>query len=339
MYHRFRIVSTEPGPILQTQGIPLDPSVEENPVPGPSRHRSSSHGHGVFSSNPTRFSQLNFQSYDGQNTRRAISSFSSWPVTPRESLDQRPGTPMEVELETLPLYPVSSSAAPEDSVDNHHDIPDVPMDVPDHPGAFWGSSELSGSVPAPEIMPGQSLDGSDLQITFQHNTFRGISLETGPSRENLRARADSAVSKSSRRGSYIKSPLDERLLEPLRNMKEAGFDGLGHYLATLFDPTANYTSNRSLNQSLASFLSGSGAIGRRPVDIVGYLHQHHHGEKDKDKVAADMQAVLPEYASKDAPTPSILAHITGSKPPTVGTHSALDQFAVRRTLELIDVEA
>ncbi|TFK55755.1 hypothetical protein OE88DRAFT_1652209 [Heliocybe sulcata] len=71
MYHRFMIVSEEPGTILQTQGIPLDPSVEDNPVPGPSRHRSSSHGHGAFSSNPTRFNQLNFQSYDGQNTRRA----------------------------------------------------------------------------------------------------------------------------------------------------------------------------------------------------------------------------------------------------------------------------
>lgn len=125
---------------------------------------------------------------------------------------------------------------------------------------------------------------------------------------------------------------EDKIKQVLVAIKDCRFQGLGHFLATLFDPTAAY-SNQTTVQALTSFLGSASSPGRSPTNIVQAWIKHPRSQLGS---GTDLCDLIPTYAH---PIEFDLPPASGADSDrATGARRSLERLAVKITLGLVEEE-
>ncbi|KAF4575305.1 hypothetical protein EYR40_004954 [Pleurotus pulmonarius] len=127
---------------------------------------------------------------------------------------------------------------------------------------------------------------------------------------------------------------EEKLDAALNGIQDAGFDGLGHFLASLFNGKAGYQKQK-ICQSLHKFLTNRNKPGRRPADIVQamYDHPYSHIRRHEDQYY-DGDSIIPNYAypvEVDIPPKRVVSNGTPAQ-------ATINSWVAATALGLVDKE-
>ncbi|KAJ8699498.1 hypothetical protein PTI98_002608 [Pleurotus ostreatus] len=126
----------------------------------------------------------------------------------------------------------------------------------------------------------------------------------------------------------------EKLDAALNGIQNAGFEGLGHFFASLFNGKAGYQKQK-ICQSLHKFLTNHNKPGRRPADIVQamYDHPYSHIRRHEDQFH-DGNSIIPNYAYP------VEADIPPKRVASTGTpaQATINSWVAATVLDLVDKE-
>ncbi len=236
----------------------------------------------------------------------------SYSPAPHSYLHPTLSTPAQHQLPQMVMSPTAfytpgqSRKRPTFTWDRHHDENEPPADSPLLP-----PSKRRNTNPGPPFTASTPLRSTQTQLITQ------TANSSTPAAKRASPRSD-----------------EEKLDAALNGIQDAGFEGLGHFLASLFNGKAGYQKQR-ICQSLHKFLTNRNKPGRRPADIIQamYDHPYSHIRRHEDRYD-DSNSVIPDYAY---PTE---VDIPPKKVASTGTpaQATINNWVAATALNLVDKE-
>lgn len=127
--------------------------------------------------------------------------------------------------------------------------------------------------------------------------------------------------------------IEEKVDSALVGIQTAGFEGLSHFLAALFNGSARHQKQKSC-QSLHKFLTNHNGPGRRPADIVQAIYEHPYSRVGR-KEEPFHDAIMPDYAyplDLDVPEADLAQ-------PGTPAQATLNSWVAKMALKLVNGEA
>ncbi|KAF4576955.1 hypothetical protein EYR36_004939 [Pleurotus pulmonarius] len=198
---------------------------------------------------------------------------------------------------------------------------------------------LSAAWPAPNISgPHQGATHGATERPSKRRQLAHPSEPQTPTPDARRALRDTSTHNvpqpPSRSSSLRRSPMsdEDKIKQVLVAIKDCRFQGLGHFLATLFNPAAAY-SNQTTVQALTSFLGSASSPGQSPTSIVQAWIKHPRSQLGS---GTDLCDLIPTYAH---PIEFDLPSASGSDSDrAMGARRSLKRLAVKITLGLVEEE-